>query len=80
MDKCRVKTPEIESPYLTTEEAAAYLRISVRTLESFRQQKIGPAFQKHGGKVVYLKEDLDAWSRQVRFDYSGCPQPGASQS
>ncbi len=69
--ECRVTTPKIESPYLTVAEAAAYLRISVRTLESSRQQKIGPAYHKHGGRVVYLKEDLDVWSRLVRFDYSG---------
>jgi excisionase family DNA binding protein len=75
--ECRVTAPNIESPYLTVEETAAYLRVSVRTLETFRQEKSGPAYHKHGGKVVYRKDDLDAWSRQVRFDFSGAPPQAA---
>lgn len=53
--------PIDESPYLTTEEAAAYLRMSRFTLEKFRSQGGGPNFRHHGG-VVYTKVDLDAWS------------------
>lgn len=57
---------DISSPYLTTKEAAAYLRIQWRTLANMRHQDIGPPYRKHGGRVVYAMEDLIAWSYSMR--------------
>lgn len=57
----------IESPYLCTDEAALYLRCSVRALEHFRSDGGGPAYRKHGGSVVYHVHDLDRWSRLRRY-------------
>ena len=71
MGECRVTAPEIESPFLTVDEAAAYLRLTARALENFRQAGGGPIYRKHGGKVVYHKDDLDAWSKELRYAHSG---------
>lgn len=57
---------DISSPYLTNSEAAAYLRIKPRTLANMRNNKLGPAHRKHGGRVVYALEDLIAWSNSMR--------------
>ncbi|MGB6230157.1 MAG: helix-turn-helix domain-containing protein [Litorimonas sp.] len=51
------------SPYLTPEEAGAYLRLESQTLNNMRWKGLGPNYRKHGGKVVYHRDDLDAWSR-----------------
>jgi excisionase family DNA binding protein len=42
-------------------EAAAYLRLSERTLERMRVTGNGPKFAKCGRRVVYRQSDLDAW-------------------
>ena len=53
---------EIDTPYLTAAEAAAYLRLEESTLNAMRWRKEGPPWRKHGGKVVYHKSALDHWS------------------
>jgi DNA-binding transcriptional MerR regulator len=57
---------DIASPYLTTKEAAAFLRIKPRTLANMRNKGLGPAYRRHGGRVVYTIEDLIAWSDSTR--------------
>jgi Helix-turn-helix domain len=57
---------EIASPYLTTNEAAAFLRIKPRTLANMRHNEMGPDHRKHGGRVVYAVDDLTAWSNSTR--------------
>lgn len=52
----------VHSPYLTAGEAAAYLRLEESTLNAMRWRKEGPPFRKHGGRVVYHRDDLDGWS------------------
>jgi excisionase family DNA binding protein len=51
------------SPYLLAAEAAAYLRLEERTINNMRWRGEGPSYRKHGGKVIYHRDDLDAWSR-----------------
>ena len=51
------------SIFLTTNEAAQFLRLSPRTLEKWRVEGSGPIFRKLGRKkVVYTKSDLVAWT------------------
>lgn len=50
--------------YLTTQEAADYLRLKKNSLEKMRWQGRGPMFRHHGRNVVYAIEDLDAWSNK----------------
>jgi predicted DNA-binding transcriptional regulator AlpA len=57
---------EEASPFLDVNEAAAYLRLKKRTLDNMRWQGIGPRFRKHGGRVVYHRDDLKAWSESTR--------------
>jgi len=52
------------SPYLTTGEAGDFLRLKRNTLEKMRRQGRGPRFRKHGRRVLYLIDDLEAWSTQ----------------
>lgn len=56
----------IESPYLNTAQAAHYVRLSGRTLETLRTNGGGPAYRKHGGRICYHIDDLDAWSAAHR--------------
>lgn len=51
-----------ETPHRTNEEAAAFLKLSPRTLEKMRVIGGGPRFRKHGRRVVYAVEDLQRWS------------------
>ncbi len=51
-----------ESRYLTNSEAAAYLRLSPRTLEKHRVLGCGPRFLKFGRAVRYDIEDLIRWA------------------
>jgi len=58
---------EQESPYLDESEAAAYLRVSAKTLKRRRLGGHGPRHRRHGVQVLYTRPDLDAWSdRQAR--------------
>ena len=51
------------SPFLNTAQAAHYVGLAERTLESMRGQGEGPAFRRHGRFIRYHIDDLDAWSR-----------------
>lgn len=50
---------------MTSVEAAAYLRISRRTLERYRLTGSGPRYLKVGpgrrSRVLYRQEDVEAW-------------------
>ena len=66
--------------YLNTREAAAQLGLSSRTLDRYRVSGDGPVFLKFGGRVRYLREDLDEWARSRRrrstSDDGEGPRPG----
>ena len=55
-----------ERMYLTTAEAARYLGLSARTLKRYRVTGEGPVFHRFGGRVRYLRGDLDAWAVERR--------------
>jgi len=48
--------------YLTQKELAAYLHLSERTLERHRVCGTGPRFLKLGRRVVYRRQDIEAWA------------------
>lgn len=54
------------SPYLTTKEAASYLRLQPSTLERWRYVGDGPAFRKFGRRVVYSQQELEAFAESAR--------------
>lgn len=51
------------SPFLSTEQAAFYLGLSPRKLQSMRAGGTGPFFRRHSRYVRYHIDDLDRWSR-----------------
>ena len=59
--------------FLTTDEAAAFLRLSPRTLEKQRVLGGGPRFRKFGARVVYAAVDLRAWADSNTFDMTSDP-------
>jgi len=52
------------SPFLNTAQAAHYVGLAERTLETMRGQGQGPSFRRHGRFIRYHIDDLDAWSRR----------------
>ncbi|MGF7156104.1 helix-turn-helix domain-containing protein [Novosphingobium gossypii] len=50
------------SPYLDTEQAALYLKISTRLLKRLRRRGDGPVFRMHSRYIQYHIDELDAWS------------------
>jgi len=58
----KVGHPSLADPgALPTPEAAEYLGLSPATLETLRSRGGGAAFVKLGRRVVYRREDLEAW-------------------
>lgn len=51
-----------KSPFLTTKEAALFLRLHHRTLENWRTAGAGPKYRKHGGRIVYHQTELERFS------------------
>ena len=52
--------------FLTIPEAAKLLRVNRRTLDNLRWNHTGPEFRRHGGRVVYCRDELLAWSERRR--------------
>ncbi len=68
------KTPTTESPsigncyppFMTIAEAAEFLKVNPRTLDNMRWKHTGPVFRRHGGRIVYCRNELLEWSRGGR--------------
>ncbi|OCC24335.1 hypothetical protein MB02_07040 [Croceicoccus estronivorus] len=52
------------SPFLNTDQAAAYLKMSSRLLKRLRRAGKGPVFRRHSRFVQYHIDDLDTWSSE----------------
>jgi hypothetical protein len=52
--------------HFTQSEVARRWRLSPRTLERWRWLKLGPAYIKAGGRVVYRLDDILAYEAQQR--------------
>ncbi|MCY4480022.1 MAG: helix-turn-helix domain-containing protein [Rhodospirillales bacterium] len=53
-----------EDGYMSTAEAAAYLKLSQRTLQSYRGSGKGPPFSRFGNRARYLRSRVVAWGRE----------------
>src|SRR5690606_8379389 len=62
------QTPQTCPSYLTNNEAAAFLRLSPRTLEKQRVIGGGPRFHTFGQRVMYALTDLEAWASEPSFE------------
>lgn len=50
------------SPFLNPKQAAHYLGVSTRTLQTHRSAGTGPRYRRHCRRIRYHIDDLDAWS------------------
>ena len=57
-----------DGPFLTTREAAQFLKLRPNTLEKMRVYGGGPQYRKHGRHVRYHIDELTAWSDRRRRD------------
>ncbi len=48
--------------FLNSKQAADYLGLKPNTLAKMRVYGNGPKYRKHGFRVLYAFEDLNAWS------------------
>lgn len=63
-DITRANRAKRGSPFLNTDQAAAYLKLSSRLLKRLRRAGKGPVFRRHSRYVQYHIDDLDAWSSE----------------
>lgn len=61
-DIARANRAKRGSPFLNTDQAAAYLKMSSRLLKRLRMKGEGPQFRRHSRFVQYHIADLDSWS------------------
>jgi hypothetical protein len=54
-------------PHLTQTDLAQRWLLSPRTLEKWRQLRIGPAYVKIGGRVRYLLADIESFELARRW-------------
>ena len=54
------------SQFLTTAEAAEFLRLKKHTLRTCARRKAAHLSRKHGGRVFYHLDELIAWSKSTR--------------
>ncbi|WP_299436786.1 helix-turn-helix domain-containing protein [uncultured Rhodospira sp.] len=52
---------ELPDPLMTQGQAAAYLSKTVRTLERWRRDGVGPRYLRVGRTIRYRRADVDAW-------------------
>jgi len=72
-------SPLNPAPALLNErQAAAFLNLSHRTLQSWRHRGGGPLFTKIGAAVRYRPADLEAWLRQQTRASTSDPGPEAA--
>ncbi|WP_265518226.1 helix-turn-helix domain-containing protein [Nitratireductor luteus] len=57
-----------DAPFLTTKEAARFLKLKPNTLEKMRVYGGGPIYRKHGRHVRYHIDDLNDWSNLRKKD------------
>jgi transposase len=61
-DVARAARAKKGTPFLSTEQAAFYLGLSPRKLQSMRSAGSGPRFRRHARYVRYHIADLEDWS------------------
>ena len=57
-----------EQQIMTGEQVAALLQVSPRTIEEWRQTKVGPPFRRMGKHVRYLRREVLAWFEELGQD------------
>ena len=55
-----------DNPFLTVQETADLLRVKRRTLDNLRWKNEGPPWRRHGGRIIYHRDEVLVWSEQRR--------------
>lgn len=58
--------PVIQKEHYTVEEAAEYLNYSTGYMYQLNSRNEITYSKPHGGKILYLKKDLDNWIRKIK--------------
>lgn len=61
------------SPFLSSKQAAAYLKCGERKMRRMRSACTGPRYRLHGGRIQYHVDDLIFWSRSTAQGPEGAP-------
>ncbi|NMW64616.1 helix-turn-helix domain-containing protein [Mobiluncus mulieris] len=58
-----MNTEEIDtqSELMSTAECAAFLGVTIATLQQWRTRRTGPPWAKAGVKVIYLRKNVMKW-------------------
>jgi len=59
---------------LKEKDAASYIGFKAQTLNKWRSRKRGPAYLRIGGKIRYLRSDLDTFLSASRVDPAATPK------
>lgn len=59
------------SPFLSSKQAAAYLKCGERKMRRMRTACTGPRYRLHGGRIQYHVDDLIFWSRSTAHGPGG---------
>lgn len=70
----------MEPEYLSSTEAAAYLRLSPATLATWRSRGGSPPFSKLGSRVVYRRTDLERFALERRLRSTAEIQASAAET
>lgn len=65
--EARTNNEAADHTYLTVREAANYLRVSKSFLDKARLTGTGPPFVRLGKRILYIREDVDAWIRKQLY-------------
>ena len=76
LSNLRVVTPV---RHMTQVELARRWRLSVRTLEKWRSDKVGVKFVKLGGRVIYRLADVEAYEAERERPRSFTPDDRLSR-
>ncbi|ACT58381.1 helix-turn-helix domain-containing protein [Hirschia baltica] len=68
-----MQSPLTSSPFFSVVQAANYLGLKRQTLDNYRWAGGGPRYRKHGGRVLYTKDELDRWSSDRQWENTAQP-------
>jgi excisionase family DNA binding protein len=57
---------QVHKDFLTSDEAATYMRVSKQTLAKLRCERKSPPYRKVGGRVLYERTELEKWMDMPR--------------
>ena len=63
------------SEYLTLEEIAAHYRRTIKSVRRWRERGIGPRAVKVGGRLLFLRTEVERYDREIQAQLDGAADP-----